>query len=233
MIVWYIKYHCDDWGKYLEPGVCYLQGKVPDDIKEKTDFLGYKPDKCCLFHRKNGESFCAPARADKMREYMEYYGVYVANCGTGTGDYTYMPDPIYKCNDWKYGDEEGCYSKATLSEQVKEEKDSLGYKPDSCCYLFLEEYDYDVEYNDDTSDRYYLCIPARKDRIQKYLEYFVSDYKTDGEEDYANCGDGKINYIKGYKYDDDIDDDTHNLDLSTYYRFIKFNFLLILLLLLY
>ena len=226
-------YHCDDWGKYLEPGICYLQGKVPDNIKEKNDFLGYKPDKCWLFYGNDGENFCAPARTDKVKEYLEYYDVSYANCGTGSFISRYTYDPKYKCENWRsYGDED-CYSKATLSEQFKEEKDSLGYKPDSCCYLFLYEHVFDMEYNEDVSKSHSFCIPARKDRIQKYLEYYVTKYHTDGDYDYANCGDGKINYIEGYEYDDDNDDNTHDLDLSTYYIFINFNFLLILLLLLY
>ena len=112
--------HCDDWGQKLTANYC-SQTKVPDIVKEKNDILGFKPDKCCFFHRYNGERFCYPARADKMKEYMEYYDVvhegdYV-NCGTGNKHYE--PDPIYKCNDWYEGrdTEVDCYTKATLSDK--------------------------------------------------------------------------------------------------------------------
>lgn len=44
---------------------------------------------------------------------------------------------------------------------------------------------------------------SRKDRIQKYLDYFVKNYGTDGKEDFANCGDGRILYQKDYTDNDD------------------------------
>lgn len=67
-------YNCGDWNKNEQTKNCYINATVPDNIKDKNDAVGYKPNKCCIFHNsKNRENFCVPAREDKLSDYMQYY----------------------------------------------------------------------------------------------------------------------------------------------------------------